>query len=167
MSHTIQETSCTNEKSERAPSNTRSMPACNERMSHQRAELSPLFSVCRASVVFTAVLTSARTRLTRPGLVQRLTSLLHQEVDKRQRRQGISPPPPEKPVEEEPQEQRQRHVGTGHAACGIGFERSAFNLFGDAQLALPQEGHDEGSSDGKADAPPAHDMRNEIAPCSG
>lgn len=97
--HTIQETSCTNEKSQLVPSNTRSMPAWNVRMTHRRAYRSPFCLVSLASVV-TALLVSALTGLARPGLLQCLTPLSHQEVHQRKSRQGIRPPPAERPVEQ-------------------------------------------------------------------
>src|SRR6266567_2708690 len=106
------------------------------------------------SSVITAFLIATATRFSCSRLVQRLPSLLHQEIDERECRQGVSPPPAKEPVEQQPCQQRQRHVRTRHTAGGIGSQSGAPNAFGDPELALPQQGHDDGSGDGQTYAPP-------------
>src|SRR6266566_448726 len=110
--------------------------------------LAPCSSVIKAFLIATT------TRFSCSRLVQRLTSLLHQEIHERKCRQGVSPPPAKEPVEQQPCQQRQRHVRTRHTAGGIGSQSGAPNAFGDPELALPQQGHDDGSGDGQTDAPP-------------
>src|SRR5205085_12157263 len=99
-----------------------------------------------ASVV-TAVFVATATRFSGARFVQRLTPLLHQEVDECQCCERVSPPPAKEPIEQEPGQERQRPAGAGDTARSIGSERGAANAFGDTELALPQEGHDDGSGD--------------------
>ncbi len=65
-------------------------------------------------------------------LMQRLAALAHKEIDQGQAGKGIGPPLAKKPVEQQAKKQRQSHIRTGDAACGIGFERRAANAPGDA-----------------------------------
>src|SRR6266702_3347576 len=110
--------------------------------------LAPCSSVIKAFLIATT------TRFSCSRLVQRLPSLLHQEIHECECRQGVSPPPAKEPVEQQPCQQRQRHVRTRHTAGGIGSQSGAPNAFGDPELALPQQGHDDGSGDGQTYAPP-------------
>src|ERR1700693_2439612 len=80
--------------------------------------------------------------------VQSFAAFTDDEVDEHECRQGVCPPEAEECVEEEANQQGEGHVGAGDTAHGIGLEGCAADAFGDTQLALPEERHDDGCRQG-------------------
>jgi hypothetical protein len=104
----------------------------------QETELTRKNSKHLRALFFTAV-----TCFASAGLVKSFAALTDDEVNKDKGCQRVCPPETEELVEEQANQEGKGHIGAGNATHGIGFEGGAANVFGDAQLALPEERHDD------------------------
>src|SRR5579859_1651686 len=78
-----------------------------------------------------SILTSAAaTCLSCLGLMPGLAALLDQEIDQRECRQRISPPPAKEAIEQHTGQKRQGHIGAGDTTGGISLQGGAANLTG-------------------------------------